>query len=139
MKRRPSDLSPADQAFTRKVLFEAAKTAQTGKQLEVFLEGVLTPSEQIMIGRRIWISRMILENKSYDEIGARLKVGSGTIAKVEMSMLGLLPDYGNFIKREVRRATKEHRDEIASQNRFGLAALKKRYPLHFLLFPWPRK
>lgn len=138
MKRKPEDLSPEDQLFTRKVLFEAAKTAQNAKQLEQFLEGLLTPSEQIMFGRRIWISRMILENKRYDEIGARLHVGAGTIAKIELWLRGLLPDYGEHIAREVKRTTELRRREIAKMNPFGLTALKKKYPLHFLLFPWPK-
>lgn len=138
MKRKPEDLSAEDQAFTRKVLFEAAKTAQTAQQLEKFLDGLLTPSEQIMLGRRIWISRMILENKRYDEIGARLHVGSGTIANVEKWLRGLLPDYGRHIEREMKRTTEMRRREIAKQNPFGLTALKRKYPLHFLLFPWPK-
>jgi uncharacterized protein YerC len=138
MKRRPSDLSPEDQAFTRKVLFEAAKTAQNSKELEKFLSGLLTPSEQIMLGRRIWISRMILENKRYDEIGARLHVGSGTIAYVECWLRGLLPDYSKHIKRELKRSTAEKRRQVAKDNPLGLTALKVKYPLHFLLFPWPK-
>lgn len=127
-----------DQAFTRKVLFEAAKGAQNGKRLEKFLSGLLTPSEQIMLGRRIWISRMILENKRYNEISERLHVGPGTIASVELWLRGLLPDYGEHINREMKRATEKRRNEIAKMNPFGLTALKKKYPLHFLLFPWPK-
>jgi uncharacterized protein YerC len=138
MKRRPEDLSPEDQAFTRKILFEAAKTARNTLELELFLNGLLTPSEQIMLGRRIWISRMILENKRYDEIGARLHVGTGTIAKIELWLRGLLPDYGIHIEREIKRTTEVRRREIARQNPFGLTALKRKYPLHFLLFPWPK-
>jgi len=138
MKRKPSDLSPEDQTFTRKVLFEAAKTAQSSKQLEKFLSGLLTPSEQIMLGRRIWISRMLLENKRYEEIGERLLVAPNTITNVELWMRGLLPDYGDFIQKERKRTTKQRRDEIAKMNPFGLTALKKKYPLHFLLFPWPK-
>jgi len=138
MKRKPADLSPEDQAFTRKILFEAAKTAQNAKQLENFLSGLLTPSEQIMLGRRIWISRMLLENKRYEEIGERLHVGPNTITNVELWMRGLLPDYGDFIQKEIKRTTKQRRDEIARMNPFGLTALKKKYPLHFLLFPWPK-
>ncbi|MFM2340180.1 MAG: Trp repressor protein [Candidatus Parcubacteria bacterium] len=139
MKRKPSDLSAADQLFTRKVLFEAAKTAKTNKQLEKFLEGLLTPSEQIMLGRRIWISRMLLEQKRYDEIGARLHVGPNTVAKVEMWLRGLLPDYGDYLNKEVQVETLKRRKRIAKENPFGLTALKMKYPLHFLLFPWPKE
>jgi Trp operon repressor len=138
MKRKPSDISLEDQAFTRKILFEAAKTAQTSKQLEVLLNGLLTPSEQIMLGRRIWISRMLLENKRYDEIGARLQVGPNTITKVELWLRGLLPDYGTYIEKTQKKVTEARRKEMIKNNPLGFAALKKRYPLHFLLFPWPK-
>ena len=138
MKRKPSDLSLADQAYTRKLLFEAAKVAKDTKQLEKFLDGLLTPSEQIMLGRRIWVSRLILENKRYDEISERLLIGHNTIAKVELWLRGLLPDYGKHIEREVKRTTQERRKQIAKANPFGLTALKMKYPLHFLLFPWPK-
>jgi hypothetical protein len=91
-----------------------------------------------MLGRRIWISRMILENKRYDEIGARLHVGSGTIAYVESWLRGLLPDYSKHIRRELKRSTEEKRRQVARDNPVGLTALKLKYPLHFLLFPWPK-
>ncbi len=138
MKRKPSDLSAKDQQFTRKVLFEAAKTAQSAQQLEKFLDGLLTPGEQIMLGRRIWISRMLLEQKRYDEIGARLHVGPNTIAKVELWLRGLLPDYGKYLEKEVAEEMVKRRKRIAKENPYGLTALKMKYPLHFLLFPWPK-
>ncbi|MFN3692663.1 MAG: Trp family transcriptional regulator [Candidatus Paceibacteria bacterium] len=138
MKRKPSDLSAADQLFTRKILFEAAKTAKTNKQLEKFLEGLLTPSEQIMLGRRIWISRMLLEQKRYDEIGARLHVGPNTVTKIELWLRGLLPDYGKYLEKEVKVETIKRRKRMAKENPYGLTALKMKYPMHFLLFPWPK-
>jgi Trp operon repressor len=138
MKRKPDDLSPEDQAQTRALLMRAAQTAFTHKNIEDFLEGLLTPSEQIMLGRRIWIARMLIDNKRYDEIGARLHVGPGTIRHVELWLLKLLPDYGKHIKVQRRKMTEQRRREVARQNPFGLTALKKKYPLHFLLFPWPK-
>jgi hypothetical protein len=81
---------------------------------------------------------MILENKRYDEIGSRLHVGPSTIAKVEQWLYGQLPDYGKHIEREIKRTTEERRNEIARAYPLGLTALKKKFPLHFLLFPWPK-
>jgi len=138
MKRKIEDLSPEDQAYTRNLLMDAAKTANKHGDITVFLEGLLTPSEQIMFGRRVWIARMLLEGKNFDEIGARLHVGPSTTRKVELWVLGLLPDYGEYIKEKRRRMSEKRRREIIKANPFGLTALKKKYPLHFLLFPWPR-
>ena len=64
MKRKLADLSAADQKQTRKLLFAAAEDAHTHGTTKVFLEGLLTQSEQIMLGRRIWIARMLIENKT---------------------------------------------------------------------------
>jgi uncharacterized protein YerC len=139
MKRKPNDLSIADQKFTRKILFEAAKSAQNNKQLEAFLEGLLTPSEQIMLGRRLWVSRMLLEKKGYDEIGQRLFVGPNTVAKIEMWLRGQLPDYGEYLKNAEQNEIISRRRRAAKENPFGLTALKMKYPLHFLFFPWPKQ
>jgi hypothetical protein len=60
-----------------------------------------------MLGRRIWISRMILENKRYNEISERLHVGPSTIASVELWLRGLLPDYGEHINHEMKSNPKK--------------------------------
>lgn len=138
MKRKIDDLTLADQEFTRKVLMVAARAAHKKGGVDNFLEGLLTPSEQIMLGRRIWISRLLLEQKTYAEIGARLHVGTTTVAKVELWLLGLMPDYGKRIKTRKRLSNHNKLHVELKQNPFGLTALKKRYPLHFLFFPWPK-
>ena len=53
MKRKLDDLSLEDQALTRKVLMNAATQAAQNGTIENFIENLLTPSEQIMCGRRI--------------------------------------------------------------------------------------
>jgi Trp operon repressor len=138
MKRKPEDLSPEDQKYTRTLLMHAAREASRQGKLEDFLEGLLSPSEQIMLGRRIWISRLLMQQKTYDEIGARLKVGTQTIQKVEAWLQGIMPRYDDAIQAEMKRQTIERRKAAIRENPFGLTALKAKYPLHFLLFPWPK-
>jgi Trp operon repressor len=142
MKRKLEDLSAADQKQTRNLLFAAAEDAHKNSTTKVFLEGLLTQSEQIMLGRRIWIARMLLENKTYQEIGERLHVGPNTVMRTELWLQGMLPDYDKEIQRLEREEKEElHRERKreAAQNPFSLTALKLKYPLHFLLFPWPKK
>ncbi len=145
MKRKLEDLSVADQKQTKKLLFAAAEDAHKNGTIKVFLEGLLTPSEQIMLGRRIWIARMLLEDKTYQEIGERLLVGPNTVMRTELWLQGLLPDYdkelARFEKEQNRIDTEElhkKRKRQAAQNPFGFTALKMKYPLHFLFFPWPK-
>lgn len=142
MKRKLEDLSVDDQKQTRKLLFAAAEDAHKNGTTKVFLEGLLTPSEQIMLGRRIWIARMLLEDKTYQEIGERLHVGPNTVMRTELWLQGMLPNYDKEIEK-LERVEKEklHKERIytAVQNPLSFTALKLRYPLHFLFFPWPKR
>ncbi|MFT5831862.1 MAG: Trp operon repressor [Candidatus Paceibacteria bacterium] len=138
MKRKIDDLSIEDQALTRKLLMLAARKAAANGTIEQFMENLLTPSEQIMFGRRIWIARLLLAGKQFSEIGARLLVGPATVQKIEKQLLGEIPDYGETIKLNRRKATRSERQRRAAENPLGLTALKQKYPFHFLLFPWPK-
>jgi len=138
MKRKLEDLSLDDQTFTRKVLMEAATQAAANGTIEEFMESLLTPSEQIMCGRRLWIGRMLLSGKQFEEIGARLLVGPNTVQKIEKQLLGEIPDYGETIKINRRKATSQKRKLAALENPYSLTALKQKYPLHFMFFPWPK-
>jgi ABC-type polar amino acid transport system ATPase subunit len=94
------------------------------------------------LGKKIVIIGVSASGKSTfaRQLGAKtnLHVGSGTIAYVECWLRGLLPDYSKHIKRELKRSTEEKRRQLARDNPLGLTALKLKYPLHFLLFLWPK-
>ena len=146
MKRRLDELTAADQKKTRELLFAAAEDALKNNATKEFLSGLLTPSEQIMLGRRIWIARLLLENKTYHNIDEQLHVGPNTIMRTELWLQGLLPDYDEILKQvekeEIaasRRQVAKDRRRAAASNPFGFEALKLKFPLHFLLFPWPKK
>jgi uncharacterized protein YerC len=138
MKRKIDDLHIEDQALTRKLLMLAAKKAAANGTIEQFMENLLTPSEQIMCGRRIWIARMLLSGKQFSDIGARLLVGPATVQKIEKQLLGEMPDYGETIKAQRRKQTTDKRVQTVLEHPYSLTALKQKYPLHFLFFPWPK-
>ena len=138
MKRKLEDLTTEQRRQTRKLLFTASADAYKKKSSKEFLECLLTPSEQIMLGRRIWIARLLLEGASYNEIGKQLHVGPTTVRKVELWLQGQLPNYEKELqKQEDEKLLKQRRFE-AKHDPFGFTALKLKYPLHFLLFPWPK-
>ena len=87
-----------------------------------------------MLGRRILIARSLLRGESTLEIGHRMKVGYDTVYRVERWLQDALPGYENAIaglEAEIkRRKLKQERVEP-----FAYGWLKKKYPLHFLLFP----
>ncbi len=138
MKRKLEDLTAQEREQTRAVLFTASADAYKKSDSKAFLEGLLTPSEQIMLGRRIWIARLLLDGRTYQEISKKLKVGPNTITKVELWLQDQLPDYEQILQKQEERDLHKKRKRTAAENPFGLTALKLKYPLHFLLFPWPK-
>jgi Trp operon repressor len=139
MKRKPEELTPKARKYCLDLLLSAAKDAGSNDAYEEFFKGLLTHSEQIMLGRRIWIARLLLEKKSYQEIGKELHVGPNTIRRTELWLQGLLPDYEKVLKEvEEARLQSQQRQGVKS-NPFSLLALKRKYPLYFLLFPTPKQ
>ena len=51
-------------------------------ELDVFLRSFLTPTEQIVLAKRLAIARMLEAGCSYEDIKLELKVSSATIASV---------------------------------------------------------
>lgn len=116
MKKKINDLSEKDRIQTLDMLYTAAGSISGRDAMKLFLRDLLTTSERVMLGRRIWIARLLLSRHSQAEIGKRLKVGPNTIWRVQKWLEDQFPDDG----------------------RHDYAMLKKKYPLHFLLFPEPK-
>ena len=120
---------------TLDALYTAASVLKGRDAIKLFLRDLLTPSERIMLGRRIIIARMLIAGESYDEIGERLRVGRATIGRVHRWLTDQFPGFENAIK--------EMESEFEQRKRRGplisYAYMKRKYPLHFLLFPEPKK
>jgi Trp operon repressor len=137
MKRKKTDLSEIDFVKTLDYLYTAAGSVRGRSGMKQFLKDLLTPSERIMLGRRIWIARLLLSGVSQRQIGERLHVGPNTIAKVHHWLSDQLPGYEEAISGLEQEIDKRALQTEAAIDRFSLTALKRRYPLHFLLFPKP--
>jgi len=138
MKRKPSELSKEDKIRTLDLLYTAVASIRGRTAMKLFLRDLLTESERIMTGRRIWIARLLIQGEKHEAIGARLKVGSATIWRVERWLNDQFPGYEDAIKGVEKEMNKRAVRAEIRDNPFGYAALKKRYPLHFLLFPEPK-
>ena len=123
---------------TLDMLYTAAGAIRGRADMKLFLRDLLTESERIMLGRRIWIARLLLAGVSHKDIGEELKVGPNTVWRVQHWLRDQLPGYEKALsgleKEMDRRALALERKD----NPFSYAALKKRYPLHFLFFPEPK-
>ena len=144
MKRKAKELTKDERIRTLDALYTAASSVKGRDAVKLFLRDLLTESERIMLGRRVLIARMLLAGQGYNDIAEELKVGKDTISKVDRWLQDQAPGYETAIaglKKEYERRVekKEWRKAYADQSWSGLIALyKKKYPLDFLLFPWPK-
>ena len=126
---------------TLDTLYTAAGTVRGRDAMKLFLRDLLTESERIMLGRRILVARELLAGKTYNEITAALHVGNSLIRKVDKWLGDQFPGYEhavrNMEKELEQRAQKT--DERYLYATSALYRLKKKYPLHFLLFPTPKR
>jgi len=135
MRIKPSDLSNQERTETFDALYTAAGTLKGRDAAKNFLKDLLTESEQIMLGRRILIARALLSGTTHDEIVEKYNVGKDTTMKISRWLDDQLPGYEQVIKDMNKEfKTRQDKAEIAREP-FSLKALKKKYPLHFLLFP----
>lgn len=135
MKVKPRKIQNKDRMRYLDTLYTAMSGLKSREEIKNFLRDLLTESERIMIGRRIIIAQMLLEEKSYEEIIRELKVGKDTIMRVHRWLEDETEGYEKAIKQleKVLTARQEKRDR-AYIDPFSFEGLKKRYPLHFLLF-----
>lgn len=136
MKRRPKDLSKEETIATLDALYTAASSVRGRDAVKLFLRDLLTPSERIMLGRRIIIARLLIAGESYEKIGERLRVSSTTIGRVHRWLKDQFPGLEKAIAGMEQEFKKRSERRLYATS--ALYRLKKKYPLHFLLFPMPK-
>lgn len=137
MKVRISKLSEKERIRTLDALYTAVSSVRGREAVKLLLRDLLTSSERIMLGRRIIVARMLLYGESQREISRRLGVGRDTIHKVEKWLEDQMPGYENAIEGMEKEFNKRQEKQLYRES--ALYRLKKKYPLHFLLFPVPKR
>lgn len=142
MKIRAKELSKEDRIAVLDALYTAASAVKGRADVKMFLRDLLTESERIMMGRRILIARMIIAGCTHRYIAEGLHVGLDTISKVHRWLDDQFPGFEKAIEGMNDEFDKRYRESKAGQRELyatsALYRLKKKYPLHFLLFPWPK-
>lgn len=135
-KKNLRKISADDKKKYLDILWTCAASLHTREEVKNFFKDLLTPSESIMLGRRLQIAKMLLEGKSYDFIGRAMGTGKSTIAGVHQWLSSGFGGYGkalqNFevhLKKRFEKMERYHKETPMS-----FAWLKRKYPLHFLLF-----
>jgi len=138
MKKKKSDLTDREIMKTLDTLYTAASSVKGRDAVKLFLKDLLTESERLMLGRRLMIARLLLRGTTYDEVRKRLGVGYATITRVERWLQDQLPGYEQALAGLEKEMDKRAVRAEIKDNPFSYAALKRKYPLHFLLFPEPK-
>ncbi|MBI5645228.1 hypothetical protein HY970_03975 [Candidatus Kaiserbacteria bacterium] len=142
MKVRAKELSKQDRIEVLDALYTAAASIKGREAMKMFLRDLLTESERIMLGRRILIARMLIAGCTHRYIASGLHVGLDTVSKVHHWLDDQLPGYETAIDGMTKEFDKRYWESKAGQRELyatnTLYRLKKKYPLHFLLFPWPK-
>ena len=136
MKKKIGELSEQERIKTLDALYTAAGTVRGRTAMKLFLRDLLTESERIMLGRRILIARLLMQNETYESIGMKLGTSHPTIGRVHRWLRDQLPGYETAIAAmEEEFGRRDFKKKYAKSMLFRF---KKRYPLHFLLFPEPK-
>ncbi len=143
MKVRAKQLSDKDRIETLDALYTAASAVKGRADMKLFLRDLLTESERIMLGRRILIARMLLAGCSHRYIAEGLSVGTDTVWRVQQWLNDQLPGYEKAVQGMSEELEKRYWKSRAGKRELyaksALYRLKKKYPIHFLLFPWPKR
>ncbi len=136
MKVRVEKLSDKEIMHTLDVLYTATSNIKGREAMKLFLRDLLTKSERIMLGRRIIIARKLIEGETYEDIVETLHVGFDTIRRVQRWLNDQMPGYEKAVEGMKEEFDRRQTKKLHAQSM--LYRLKKKYPLHFLLFPSPK-
>ena len=136
MKVQSKKLSDQQRMEILDALYTAAGTIHCPEAMKLFLRDLLTENERIMLGRRILIARKLLSGEPVVSIAESLKVGYDTVYKIERWLRDQLPGYEQAVKGMEHEFKKREEKKLYATS--TLYRLKKKYPLHFLLFPTPK-
>jgi hypothetical protein len=95
------------------------------------VEQLLTPEERIKIGRRVLIAQAILHGKTRYEINELLSVSPNTYAQVRKWLSEELPAYTPKPQKVTSGKQAKKKEYVVP---FSYEDMKRRYPMHFLLF-----
>lgn len=84
VSRRKVQLSIENKIYN--TLFEAIAKLRSEKEIQEFLNDLLSPTERIMVAKRLAIAALLLKGYQYETISDILKVSSTTIGKVSIAL-----------------------------------------------------
>jgi len=96
--------------------------AKNKQQLDSFLDGFLSPTEKIMLSKRLAIAVLLSKGNDYQSIKETIRVTTGTIAKVNLLLKtsqGLNNIISEILKRDIGRLLVSDVIDFIDQPRYG--------------------
>ncbi len=66
----------------RKILVDTFRKLKSSKDLSNFVDDLLTEEEILDLAQRLKIAKLILEEKTYDEIAEKVETSTSTVSKI---------------------------------------------------------
>jgi len=125
-KVRPHTINAKEKYQALDSLFDVISKLKTKQEIVEFFLGLFTQSESLMMARRIQIARMLLNDKSYDEIKKELRVGTQTVHATYLWLHKGDKKYAAWLKARVSE------DKNRKGNKAGTTykSLLDKYPQH---------
>jgi uncharacterized protein YerC len=96
------------------------------------LTQLLTDKEKIVLGRRLLIAEAIRAGKTRMEINTQIRVSPNTFAQINR---WLETEQKDYVPATSKQSSRKHMSRYKQRiEPFSYEDLKRRYPMHFLLF-----
>lgn len=96
--------------------FDIIANLKSKKEVVDFFMGLLTPSENLMVARRIQIAQLLIEGEGYETIKNKLKVSFQTITKTERWLHSEDEDYNSWLAKCLKIKPLKNNREAEKEN-----------------------
>lgn len=127
-KIKPHQIEPKQEYVAIDNLFEVISALKTKKEIVNFFLGLFSPSESLMLARRIQIAKLLLDGKKYEDIRKILGVGNSTIQKTDLWLHGGDEKNSSWLSTTIMSVEKRKVKNKGSN--YDPASLLNKYPYH---------
>jgi TrpR-related protein YerC/YecD len=114
-------------------LYDMISVLDSKEEVKNFFRDLLTPSESLMLARRIAIAKMLLSGSTYDEVKEKLNVGYDNIKSVYRWLYDGFGGYNLALEKVAKRKKKEKNISGNAYTGSAFDNIRRKYPAHFLL------
>ncbi len=127
-KIKPHQINSKQKYVAIDNLFEVISALKTKQEIVNFFLGLFSPSESLMLARRIQIAKLLLEGGNYEDIRKALGVGNSTIQKTDLWLHG--GDEKNSAWLSGTILSVEKKKTKSKGKSYDPASLLNKYPYH---------